>query len=1121
MSGVLADHVTVERRFQRSIRLDSDLGKPDSLNGYVLHETARSALDVMCAALSTEQGAFTWTGPYGGGKSSLAIALASAVFPKSKIREIARKLLGGCIEPAFDGPPGEWLPVVVTGRRGCPVEDLRAATVNAVAAAPGPARTKRGHKPDPSGRDVIDRLSREADVRPNGGVLVIIDEMGKYLEGANDRSVDIHFFQDLAEIANRSNGRLVVVGILHQAFDRYAERLGSRVQEEWAKIQGRFVDIPIVTAADETIDLIGRAVQTDIASDIGTDVAAQVASDIAVRRPGTPDDLSDRLAACWPLHPVTASLLGPVTRRRFGQNERSLFSFLTSAEPSGFQEFLRDTSLEGERTFEPADLWNYLQVNLEPAIQASPDGHRWAQAVDAIERAQRHGTQLHEVVAKTVALIDLFRNGSGVVASSSILATCVSMVPADKIEDALNDLVRSSSLVFRRHIDAYAIYAGSDFDIEAEVATRMDERGPLDIRALNDLAGLRPVLAKRHYYEAGTPRWFDARIVEIGSGSTSSADFTVSVEAAGRFVLGFPSDRLSVEEAEEAVRAASVMTSKLPVVVGLPPNYDAVQSLGRELSATRDVQRESAELEGDATARREVEARIALLTARLEEELRVAFDQARWFQNGSEVVSEGGSMSRLASDQADRIFRDAPKIFSELANRQKPSSNTNAAVRALLKRVVEATGEQRFGISEYPPEVGLAATVLETTGLYCGSAEGWSFVDPIESDDDRGNLAPLWIETDKLLQEGNRTGVVDLYGVWRKPPFGVRNGLMPVLLIAYLRTRQIETAIYVDGMFQPSLTALVVDRLLQDPADVELRRVLVSKTDREAMTLYATKAAELTGWSPPAEPLPVAQALVEFAFKLPGWARHAHGALGSRAINIRRELLHADDPHDLFVKSFPEAVDASGIETAKRVCEALDELTAAQPAMLRELQDRMLAGLKHQGENYEPLRSRAMAIRSTTSDDLKLSGFIARLTDFDGSLEQTEAICGLVTGQPVATWRDLEPKRAIIQLADYAYRFRRVELFGDTGEAPTQTAVMMMAGVGTAERSVVRRAQISLEDQARIEPIASRLRKQLQNEGLDQDLLLAVLAEVSHDLLEDDGETDVSVTIIPEEETSA
>ena len=71
------------------------------------------------------------------------------------------------------------------------------------------------------------------------------------------------------------------------------------------------------------------------------------------------------------------------------QNQRSIFGFLNSCEPAGFQEFLRRA--EDPELYPPHLLWEYLRLNLEPSIMASPDGHRWALAVEAIERCQALG----------------------------------------------------------------------------------------------------------------------------------------------------------------------------------------------------------------------------------------------------------------------------------------------------------------------------------------------------------------------------------------------------------------------------------------------------------------------------------------------------------------------------------------------------------------------------------------------------------------------------------------------------------------------------------------------------------------------------------------------------------
>ena len=165
--------------------------------------------------------------------------------------------------------------------------------------------------------------------------------MGKFLEAAARDSSDIYILQQLAEAASRSNGRLLIVGVLHQAFEEYAHRLSREMRDEWAKIQGRFIDLVVDTAGEEQIDLISRAIESDHHPNEPSELASTVAVIARHERPSEAERFASMLEACWPLHPVVACLLGPISRRRFGQNQRSIFGFLNSSEPYGFQDFLQ------------------------------------------------------------------------------------------------------------------------------------------------------------------------------------------------------------------------------------------------------------------------------------------------------------------------------------------------------------------------------------------------------------------------------------------------------------------------------------------------------------------------------------------------------------------------------------------------------------------------------------------------------------------------------------------------------------------------------------------------------------------------------------------------------------
>ena len=383
----LAARVHIARRFQRAIRIDTDLADPAALDGFICPRSSADLLKTLARHVAENgQGAFTWTGPYGSGKSSLAVAFSALLDGKDTLRRCAASILGESTAAAVWNalPPRTqgWRILPVVGRRTRPAqvigEALEASGLQGPLTA-GATQTWEEERVLAALWDVARR-----NPRAGGGLVVFIDEMGKFLEAAAYDGTDIYFFQQLAELASRSKRRLLLVGILHQAFEEYAHRLAREMRDEWAKIQGRFVDLAVNVGGDEQIDLLARAIESTHQPGKPSVLAADVAA-LTQGMKRSPH-LARLLEDCWPLHPIVACLLGPLSRRRFGQNQRSIFGFLNSVEPQGFQDFLRDAT-DGE-LYSPDRLWDYLHMNLEPSIMASPDGHRWALAVEALERCE-------------------------------------------------------------------------------------------------------------------------------------------------------------------------------------------------------------------------------------------------------------------------------------------------------------------------------------------------------------------------------------------------------------------------------------------------------------------------------------------------------------------------------------------------------------------------------------------------------------------------------------------------------------------------------------------------------------------------------------------------------------
>lgn len=1087
--------VSVQRRFRRSIRVDAD--RDDAAAGFVWTTTTERAISVMSEHVKTlGHGAFTWTGTYGCGKSSLAALLAAsasadeprrsellAAMPERVVADLAR---------LFANRTDPWRVVPVVGRR----EDARSSLAAAVRNA---GESFRG--------DPLDHLLRS---NGKGGTLVIFDEMGKLLEHAASVDGDAHFLQELAEAANRSEGRLIVVGILHQAFDDYSSRLSREVREEWLKIQGRFVDVQLSPTAAEQIDLLSRAIVADGAPDT-RNAAETVARAMVGMRIGA-ETIAAQLARCSPLDPLVAALLGPLSKRRFGQNQRSIFGFLGSAEPHGFQDFLQAGSHGLYRAWM---LWAYLRANLEPSIMASPDGHRWALAVEAVERCEaKAADETTLAIVKTIALLDLLRDRSGIAASPAVLAAAIGEDDQGVVERALATLSSWSVIAYRRHLSAYSLFSGSDFDIDAAMDTARRQVIGCDFSRLREGGVLSPVLAKRHYDRTGAMRWFNIEIVTLDeagafdqarSARGSAGTFLLVVNDLGLTKAGL---RARMDRMAERLEAA-------PVMIGTTAQSYALREMVQELEALDRLQGLHPELRGDPVARREIAARQVRLADELEERLRDVLANAQWRApmlpdvDFDEVPTGASRLTVLASSLADGLYPKSPMLRNELLNRARPSSNAMAGLRALMVAMVRAGGAERLDISGYPPEMGLYISLLARTGLHDPAAEG-HFVTPTE--DDAAGLHASWLAADALLNEAGSEGLSlgTLHAVWSERPFGIKAGLLPLLSLTYLLSRLTAVSVYLDGLFCASVNDLLVDRLLQEPASVRMRASSVSAEQKELLASLGEVLSEVDGQpaQTAVDSLALARRLVGYVVALPTWVRRT-SRLEARARAVRDVALSAHDPNGFLLDDLPEVLASGDDGPVANLRHGLRRLAVAYGDLLAGLSGTMLDELRVGPglDELDRLRDRARNIAGI-SGNFRLDALATRLTTFDGSQTAIEGILSLAANKPPRDWTDRDVDAARLEIASMAQEFLRTEgLAHVQGRQAARTSIAVF--ISDPGRPSLLKTELTVggRDAGRVRALAGRLQAAL-GDDLSPELALAVVAELGARLMEGQAAAD-------------
>ena len=1104
----LADHVSVARRFQRAIRIDMDLYNPAGLEGFVCPRSSAEVLETMAEHISgSGQGAFTWTGPYGSGKSSLVIALSALLNGDVEVRDAAAATVG--IQTAQSVwkamPPGShgWQVLPIVGERN-PPEKLFGETIRQL--KPVGIRRRRNWNQ----QQVLGALQKMSDERRDldGGLIIFVDEMGKFLEGASRDGFDVYFFQQLAEIASRSEGRLIVVGILHQAFEEYAHRLSRGMRDEWAKIQGRFIDLSVNAAADEQISLLGRAIEIDGCQTEFNGLFKEVAE--LTNRP-TSGELPQLLEDCWPLHPVVASLLGPISRRRFGQNQRSLFGFLNSSEPRGFQDFLQEAEMDV--LYRPDQLWEYLQLNLESSIMTSPDGHRWALAAEALERCHAYGgNETDFSVLKTIGLIDLFHERSGLTSSARLIELSL---PGKPVQAALQKLQNWSLVIYRKFNDSYCVFEGSDFDIDEEIGHALESMEEVDFERLNAVASLEPIVAKRHYHETGTMRWFNQAIAPLDDIVIDPERYKPAGDAMGTFLLALPTPGETAEVSQQKAKEVVEHLQDWDLVLGLSPEAWNFSALVKELLAVEEIRRESPELQGDGVARREIEIRGAALRGQVETELERAFANAVWEAKEKEPAHRTRTgLNQLASELADERFHESPRLHNELLNRSKPSTNAVAAQNYLMHRMATQEGKERLGIDGFPAEGGLFASILEHGQLYSNRGnKPWRFVVP-RPKNDPCNLRPVWDAATNLLERHRQRTVSldEIYQIWYGAPFGVKDGLLPVLGAAFILCHRRKVAFYRQGVFQAQVTDLDMDILAKTPSDIGLRWMGLSQRSRDLLARMASIVRELdhNNALTDLEPIDVAKGLVAIYGRLPSWVGRTQ-RLSTNAKQVRQLFKQASDPNGFVFDDIPRLLSSGNDRPGRQalediatlVREGLLEMQQAYPEMLRRLRDTLLAELQVPNISsamLTELRNRADNVKNLAGDH-RLEAFVIRLCEFDASDGDMESLASMAANKPARNWVDSDIDRASIEIAELARHFMRAESFAHVkGRRDMRHSMAVTVGLAGRPITMSDEFEITNLDRTNVDRLIAKMRDTLGEEP--RHVILAALAELSADYLE-------------------
>lgn len=1134
----LANQIHVNTRYTRSINVERDRGSPSIVSAYL--PTARSIdlLEGTAAAFGPKDQPRAWSlvGPYGSGKSSFALFLHELLGPSESAKKAAGRAL------AAERPDlarrfarqGAWCRVVLTGSK----EPLGARLLAALDdAATNFWEGKRGRKPsvveeirrarkrrkltDSGLLSLVDSLQAAVERKGAGGLLVVIDELGKFLEyEARQGGGGVFLLQQLAERAFRGRkANFLFFVLLHQGFDLYARGMGERLKNDWAKVQGRFESVSFVEAPEQTLRVVATAFSNSLTESQRESVrkhAVRMAKALS-RAKALPSSLkadaaANIFASCYPIHPISLLAL-PQLCQRFAQNERTLFSYLGSREPHGFQDSLASLAKFGDWVL-PGQIYDYF-IHNQPAVLADPLTHRrWAEVVTAVERVEdtegpSEARVLEEppsvMLAKTIGVLNLISRSEGLKASEDILRQL--FTPKRAFHDAVQSLLDSSVVQYRRFSGEYRVWQGTDFDIDERTDEEKDKLGEFDLaKALSARAAAAPVLARRHSISTGALRYFEVAFVDA-----RSPRLTPTTDADNPRIVFF----LSESHDDKAV-FGRVMTSTGPNEIwAFHRNAAAIRAAIADVLALDGVQRSAQELAADPVASREVRGRLQAARTNEREVLAGLIDNptlSDWYwRSGPLAITDRRMLQHALSDAIDRIYADAPIIRNELINRDRLSSQAAAARNKLFQHMLAEQAKPGLNIQKYPPERAIYRSVLEAGHLHVETSAGWTFVEP--DAEDALQLRPAWTRLDELFaaSEGQPVTLERLMDSLAKPPFGIKRGVFPILFLHYYLLHRFEIALYDEGTYAPALTYEHLERMVRRPDLFSFQRFRIEGLRAALFDEYSRALFGEVRES--VQLLDLARPLTQFVL---GLGEHAQKTrrLSETTLRVRQAFFLSKSPEKFLFNELPLACGFNNVEEFSGFAEiligALRELKGAQAALLTFMHGALcasfgLADAMDLNELRSVLRGRCHGLDQFTVDVQGLRSFIRRLCESTATEEEWfDSILLFLGHKPASKWTDQDRDTAEYRLAEFSKRLLELEKlrlhYESASRQDSAHEVILVKTVSSLEGEIDEVVALNQRNSAAIADAKRKIEDVLADIH-DQELALALVARLTNDFL--------------------
>ncbi|RAR73713.1 ATP-binding protein [Flavobacterium aciduliphilum] len=904
---------------------------------------------------------------------------------------------------------------------------------------------------DSSSRDIIDELEerRQAAEKKKNGFVILIDEFGKFLEyiNKNKGSNDLYLLQLVSEWVNDAEKQTYFVITLHQNFISYSSSLEIIEKQEWEKIKGRFVELLFNEPVEQLLFFASKQLENiDIPKSkiiefekLNNEI---IQSNLVNYSRSNASSLFNKL---YPLDWLSANILVQ-SLQRYGQNERSLFTFLNDFSKS------YDNS-EDLSFFNVNAVYDYLIQTLSSDIQNYNNPHRpqWLSSMRALERAELNFSEdyyLASEIIKTVCLVNIFCKTGGkfdkeFAVNYLNLTTKFDIILLNK---AIEKLEKSGIIRFYKHSNKLNFLEGTDIDIEQEL-TNVSKEIEVNFSIADELIKLIsfPVEnAKKHSYETGTPRYFEYKILnEIND--IKRAEGSVD----GYINLIFNS-KIKIKDIE---LISENNKSDLYVV------YKNSDEIYNEIFTVNKYKILLKKFSSDINACKLLNEELQHHTNRLNrlvlQNLYTNSNSNLWYRSGKKVnVKSKKDLNGILSDICDKEFYKAPKIKNELFNREFLSPQINLARRLLMRKVLEFMDKPNLGFedSKFPPEKSIYLSLIKNTGIHNNSNEFYTYNIPTAT-----SFKYLWDECNKFIIEASnsRRNLGELYDILKSKPFKLKSGFIEFWIPLFLIIKKEDYALFheVSG-FVPYLSDDILDLIHKAPRNYSIKSFndkninisLIEKYKKITNTEFEGRNSLL---------LAIFGNYLKFYRALNAYAVNTNN-LSLNTIRLRDAIKNAKDPEDALLVQFPNALgfhmltfndDSSIVDNFFiEIDNSIDELKGCFNELIYRIEKIILQSFDCDKNDFIEYKTHIVESLKNVKPDLLSSNqnvFFRRITSLlEDRNSWIKSIADAVLGRSIESIQDEEEFQLIKNIKESIKGLKLASIIHDENNKKSQKLVL-------------------------------------------------------------------------------